>query len=174
MADYKPARISVFECFCIFIVLTSLASLALLALGNFSTRLALPIGLFTTASTVLLGFKTWPKFSLKNTPVSVFIILMAILMRYPSAPYVSGGQDQGVYVNMAAQYERTGKNFIQDNVRRSAQEVGLGNYYDEYNQRNTSKAIPEKFEGQHLPGIYISNLEKSEYVFQFYPLPNNR
>lgn len=61
---------------------------------------------------------------------------------------------------MAATYERTGKTFITDHLRE-----GLGTkekeIYDEANHL---------IRGYHQPGVFITDLEKSEYVFQFYPL----
>ncbi len=94
--------------------------------------------------------------SLRQIPIPLlFILLVALLFRAQPYLYVPGGQDQGVYVNMSATYEKTGSTFLIDDVRKKAIESGLKKFYDSANQ---------------MPGIYIKSLSKSEYVFQFYPL----
>ncbi|MDD4110574.1 MAG: hypothetical protein PHS54_03360 [Clostridia bacterium] len=77
---------------------------------------------------------------------------------------------------MAAYYSENGSAFINDDIRDQL----ISDYQDLYDKLNQGKVwqsgtdhpryVADKYEGNHLPGVYIKNLENSEYVFQFYPL----
>lgn len=109
--------------------------------------------------------------SLRQIPIPVlFILLVALLFRAQPYLYVPGGQDQGVYVNMSVAYEQNGSTFVIDDVRKKAVESDLREFYDSANQIGRRIVKEGAYEGAHLPGIYIKDLSKSEYVFQFYPL----
>lgn len=73
-----------------------------------------------------------------------------------------GGEDQGIYVNMAAYYNTHHSTFIVDSVRASLP-PSLVNEYDKTNQLGHLGTA-------HFPGIFIKNLSHSIYEFQFYPL----
>jgi hypothetical protein len=118
------------------------------------------------------------------------ILLIALFFRLEPYLYVLGGQDEGIYVNMSAWYDRHGSTFIQDMVREQLDDKGK-KVYDRENQfelfRDSKIAgaglvssgkmngqllryAPGEAEGIHVPGVFIQDLTKSTYVFQFYPL----
>jgi len=99
------------------------------------------------------------------------IILMGVLILMPRwSPflYVEGGQDQGIYISMSSHFARTGGVSIKDRVR----EPLTASQKTEYDKRNNSSnvSMEGRSEGWHQPGVYIGELSKSSYVFQFYPL----
>lgn len=103
------------------------------------------------------------------------ILVVALVLRLDPSRYVLGAQDQGTYVLLSQQYLREGGNFHIDRLRESIDDPELLAYYDTYNQRHVGmESMPwfekGKYEGAHYMGLYVSNLEKSEYVFQFYPV----
>ncbi len=102
----------------------------------------------------------------------LLLILCCLIFRAEPYLYLLGGQDQGVYVNMAAYYSREGRPFIEDPVPLRMGDRDAAAVYAAYNQ---VAFIPQnrtegKAEGNFLPGVYIRNLQKSEYVFQFFHL----
>jgi len=80
-----------------------------------------------------------------------------------------GGQDQGLYVNMSSFYQKEGRTFIKDEIRSDLSD-SRKEIYDERNQYYLEVKKQGQYEGGHHLGIYIKDLAKSEYVFQFYPL----
>jgi len=163
-------RLHIFESVFLFVVLVSISSLFLLVLNRFSSINAVLLGsiVFVFFSAV---FKF--KFALSDERFGrgIFIILIVALF-FRAEPYlwVMGGQDQGIYVNMSATYERTGSTFITDEVRENIDSAKIRDYYDTNNQMNIRMVREKQYEGEHLPGVYIKDLSESEYVFQFYPL----
>lgn len=161
---------NLFDLFILFVVCTSFVSIFLLVLNQFDPYYAVPAAIILTGISVkLLHLKIYP--GLRGIPVSLILILLAGLI-FRFAPYLTvyGGQDQGVYVNMSATYETNGSTFIVDEVRKSAVEAGLQEWYDAKNQSRRENVEEGKYEGEHLPGIYIKRLKDSKYVYQFYPL----
>ncbi|SHE36640.1 hypothetical protein SAMN02745206_00204 [Desulfacinum infernum DSM 9756] len=163
-----------------FIFITSYTAVLALALGHFDPSLVLLTGLTLS---LFLWFPLHPKIKHARTSLhlganDVFFILsiLSLALFFRSGPYlyIMGDQDQGVYVNMASEYARNGKPFLKDSVRKIITDKDILELYDSYNHKHSHdprKAhLKNKYEGAHLPGIYIKNLSKSEYVFQFYPL----
>lgn len=180
------------DLFVVWIVAVSLAAVFLLVLERFSGLGALAGG--TLLSALLLLFLRPSIVSIRKIPPGLLlIILVALCCRLQPYIWIMGWQDPGTYVNMAAHYERHGSTFIKDSFRESltAQEK---KYYDNMvlddlsqgsvNRDSLSGTYPlvnaeilAKFNLSQLigyasiiPGIYIKNLDASEYVFQFYPL----
>jgi hypothetical protein len=86
----------------------------------------------------------------------VLIIGVALLFRLPPFEYVLGGQDQGVYVNMAMELAKSGGLDPSDKV---IQVLADGHMRALYTQQNYSTA--------YLPGVYGS---PQGHTFQFYHL----
>lgn len=154
------------------VVTVSAISVAALALGIFSAVHVLILG-FLTAGLVVWGFRFRLSARVKGVPPIIFLIVLAALFfRVQPYLYVPGGQDQGVYMNIAAVFERGGSTQIRDDIR-AGLDGELLQYYDRANQSlilPPSERVEGKYEGVHIAGVYIKNLEKSQYVFQFYPL----
>lgn len=102
--------------------------------------------------------------------IIIIILLFSIILRIPSSLIYLGGSDEGVYTNMAVAYEKYGSNFVVDGTREKLNDSEKS-YYDGLNNKiNQPYILQGEFEGNHLPGMEIKDISKSEYVFQFYPL----
>lgn len=151
------------------IVITSMVMLAQLVLGVFTPLTALLIGTLFTGVLGLLFITrvNWP--ALRTLQIVFVIALLALLPRLNPFLYVWGGQDEGIYVSMSSHFTRTGGLTIKDTVREQlppAAKIA----YDKPNQTHNVKTLQNLYEGEHEPGIFIKNLDHSEYIFQFYPL----
>ncbi len=168
MARSKPANL--FDTFVLFIAASSYTSIFLLVLNKFNAFWALTIA--TAITSIISGLlRTKIQLHLREVPIPlVLILLISLIFRWQPYLYVPGGQDQGTYVNMSVAYEKNGSTFIIDEVRKKAIESGLREFYDSANFIGRGITKRGKYEGIYLPGIYIKDLSKSEYVFQFYPL----
>jgi len=145
-------------------------SILLLVFNIFNSFIAVIAGLLVTITIFYLFRVKLVLFDSRFDCAFLFILLIALLFRAQPYLYVLGGQDQGLYVNMSSAYQKNGSTFWFDQVRARLSDDVLINYYDNHNHFNLSLVESGKYEGQHFPGVYVKNLEKSEYVFQFYPL----
>jgi len=163
--------VNLFDLLIWLIVCLSLTSISLLVVNKFNAYYAGAAGIgLAVISAGLLRLKI--NLTLRGIPLALVIILLGSLA-FRAQPYlfVPGGQDQGVYVTMSAAYERDGSTFIIDEVREKAIKFGLKDWYDAANQKEKLPHVkPGKYEGGHLPGVYVKDFSRSEYVFQFYPL----
>jgi hypothetical protein len=168
MSHNKTANL--FDLLILLTVCISFTSIALLVFNTFHPYSAAISGILLAGTTVkFLSLKI--EWRPHRVPVVLLVIfLVALFFRAQPYLYVPGGQDQGVYVTMSATYEKKGSTFIKDEVRKKAVELGLQKYYDRFSQSFRRKVVKGEYEGQHLPGIYIKDLSKSLYVYQFYPL----
>jgi len=169
MNDDKSINISFLELLLWFVGITSVISVTTLILGVFKPKLVLVgtaviLSVFYYFKNIKLDFHINKK-CLASLLVLIFV---ALLFRIDFEQYIMGGQDEGVYVNMSKYFETHGQIFPVDEFRESL-DVKLLNIYDRNNLR-IAKAVKNKKEGAFLPGVYIKNQEKSEYVFQFYHL----
>lgn len=122
-----------------------MAALVSILYWNF-LRLQLPVG------TRLLDGLNW---------YHVLIILfVALSFRLPAFNYVFGGQDQGVYVNMASSIKNNGSIKAKDPVI----DAFVGEYYDIY--------LKDNYASSYLPGVYrvTGGDGKVDVEFQFYHL----
>ncbi len=160
--------ISLIDIVLLFVVSVTFSSIILLISNRFNSLHALLIGIVLT----ILFLKFFNiKFVLRDNRFSIFflfIILISLLFRSEPYLYIMGGQDEGIYVNMSATYERTGSTFIVDHLRDGLDDEGKKTY-DDVNH-GISIIKKNRYEGVHLPGIYIKDLNRSLYVFQFYPI----
>lgn len=168
MTHSRP--VNLFDLFIFLIVCLSFASILLLVLNRFNPYYAVAIGV-AISGIFAMFFRSKIDPGIRGIPPFLLVILVVgVVLRVPPSLYVTGGQDHGVYINMGATYEKKGSTFIVDHVRKKAIEAGLGKYYDSTNQMKLRKVKVGSYEGTHLPGIYIKDFKKSEYVYQFYPL----
>lgn len=140
---------------------TGLAATGLLLCGWFSAQLALILGIGTA---LLLARPLW-RHAESNSPWTsrsaaalAAVLLLAFLLRWPPALHVQGGQDQGVYMSMAAHFVETGDLYIEDAVRdqlRTPEAIGR------YDSNNRS--------GVYEPGIY-TDAQRDHYFSRFYHL----
>ena len=165
-----PKFFTVFEIVVAQIVLTSTVSIAALFAQGFSATPCLAVATLLNLALWTLWRKRlrWARLDLWVLP----ILAVAAFLRVKPYNWIMGGQDQGIYMNMAGHVGRAGTFFVQDSVREKLSPE-LQKIYDLYNQRNVypdDMFVPHKAEGTHVPGVYVSSLQDSRYVFQFYPL----
>lgn len=89
------------------------------------------------------------------------VLLVALLLRWPPYATVLGGQDQGLYSNIAAELLRSGDLRVEDAelARIAAQGTPARDTY-----------IRENYRDPFLPGVYTSEDGRRELTFQFYHL----
>ena len=169
----KDHHITLFDVLLVLIVSVSLCSVVLLTLHRFNPKVSLVLGLILT----LLFLRI---FGLRITRsddrfgIGIFLILLlALVFRAEPYSYITGGWDPGLYTIMSSYYDEKGSSYITDNVR-SRLNDDQKQFYDHNNHYLLSEhRYPElkgKYEGKHYPGVFIKDLDKSRYVFQFYPL----
>lgn len=142
----------------VLIASASLAGIALGLLGGFSAPLVVAIAVLCT----WLYHRLVPmraSAGLLRAGQVLAVLLVALLLRLPPHPYVLAGQDQGVYMNMAAELVRTHDIAVVDpEIDRLA---GVG-------------ALPAYLAGNYdfyLPGVYpYGDVARPRLVFQFYHL----
>ena len=155
---------------------TSLLAVALLCADIFDPLRAVAGGLFLTLLVwvyrpISKAAKESSNGDSRHTVAVLALMALALFFRADPYLWVGGGQDQGVYVSMASHYANTGSPFITDTARNSLN-AELTEKYDRSNIIVFDEADfkADKYEGRFLPGIYVKNVEESEYVFQFYPV----
>ena len=153
-----------------FIVITSGIMVLQLVMGVFEPKRSLFISLLTclVVGLVFVRQVVLPK-SERYIAGLIFMGLLILMPRWSPFLYVEGGQDEGIYVSMSSHFTSTGGWRIRDKVREPLSEIQKIEY-DKLNSQDLNVLIPDKYEGLHQPGIYIGDLDKSLYVFQFYPL----
>lgn len=125
----------------------------------FPTTSAIIALLFSVVSTKYLSDKLFLTYQ-KNIYYGLLLTLIfAFSLR--SAPYkmLHGGQDQGLYVNMSAHFERGEEIYFNDDIIPEIENKELKQIYQ--------KNIGSK---DFLPGIYRAKEAEEDYVFQFYHL----
>ena len=167
--NIRRTEVGILDLLVAVLILTSVAMLTQLVLGVFSPIRALLIGVVLTVA-LSLTFVNQAVFPVPRNFIIVLTLgLLALLPRLDPFLYVWGGQDQGVYVAMSSQFARTGKIPVFDEAREQLSPDSKL-FYDKLNHYNPHDVVQGQYEGEHEPGIYIKDLSKSEYVFQFFPL----
>lgn len=147
------------------LVASGLAGLACAALGIFKAPQVLTFGLLASAVYGYIG--RGPEVTQADRPdlpllPLLSLLLVALLFRVPAIDYASGGQDQGVYVNMAAHIVRTGGFAIDDPVSKRLQG-------SDAEQRYQAENAP--LNGDFLLGIFERDTASGpHFEFQFYHL----
>lgn len=101
----------------------------------------------------------------------LLILLIAAYFRFPPANYVPGGQDQGVYVNAANHFARTGRVFLRDEtIGLLDDNKPLQELYVTRNYRAINKNQFGKYRGSFIPGFYVGDFSQHQLVAQFYHL----
>ena len=168
--------VNLFDAFMLLVYVISIISVASLAFKVFNGH---RVVLFSSIVTILFFFIKREylviDFTVKDSRHFLPLLLLVLAgLFFRSEPYLfsAGGQDQGVYVNMSRYFEENGTVFIEDELRNSLTEP-MKVLYDKNNLRIENREnvrVNGKREGAFLPGIYVKNQKKSQYVFQFYHL----
>lgn len=140
---------------------TGIAALGLLLADAYTAQRAFLLG---TLAAALLVRPLWNaedpvRWPARGPLALVVILLLAAIIRWPGALHVQGGQDQGVYVAMAAHYDRHGHIDIEDPVRAALTSPEAKSRFDAGNAG-----------GVYEPGIYIDVDRPGHYFPRFYHL----
>lgn len=144
----------------VFLLSASFAGVALAVAGFFLASLVLAIaGLCTWAYHVRVRDTRSPARAELRLQYIIPILLVALCFRLAPFDYVIGGQDQGLYTNIAAELVRThGIAVVDPEIQRLAGSTALSNYQH------------DNYIDPFLPGVYTSTDGKNELTFQFYHL----
>jgi len=150
----------------------SIVGITLLSLGLFTPRNVM-LGAIGTA-----GVCAW--FLRKRAVVGrlwgpewvlVAILFVAVLVRSNPATFLNGGQDPGVYSAMAIHICQTGTLQLSDTLLPDLSEnEDLRSYYLKRPMHRLVEKRPGVWGGNMLPGVYLADLEKNQWDFQFYAL----
>ncbi|MFM1848129.1 MAG: hypothetical protein RL417_1603 [Pseudomonadota bacterium] len=169
------------EALALSLIVPSLVGLVLVE-GSFFTREAILSGLgLVDALLAAVLFRTQrpamlPSQSDLRRKIWVFPILAALLigaaLRYPSLNYVRGGQDPGVYVNIANSLALRGTLTIVDPIAAplSKRDTPLGKIYFKNSYRAMACKPDGGCRGSFQPGFYLRGIAPSEIIPQFYHL----
>lgn len=89
----------------------------------------------------------------------ILLILVALIFRLPAYHYVLGGQDEGLYVNIAHYINDTGGIAVHDRTKR---ELEGSPFLDNYIAENQIAG------GTYLAGVYKRSYKNGKLEFQFY------
>ena len=155
-----------------FIAVTSAVMLAQLLASQFSAGSALAVSVVACSAGVAFVVRLQGPPSVRLLAGLLAAGAIVLVPRWAPFLYVEGGQDQGVYVAMSSHFERTGGVGIVDAVRERLPAEERPSYDRLNNTYDAAAAAeaPGRSEGEHQPGIFIEDLTRSAYVFQFYPL----
>ena len=150
----------------------SLIAVTLLSLGHFTPY---TVTLGAAASAVVSGYAlrkrsfvmklTWSEWTV------IAVLLLAVGLRSNPATYLSGGQDPGIYSAMGIHFARTGTLELHDTLLPELSDnQEIRSYYLKKSMHRLKEKRPNRWIGNMLPGVYLSNLEKNQWDFQFYAL----
>lgn len=145
----------------VFTIVTSLVGLATTLTGVFH---APQVFLISVVLTILCANGTGKNAArlpgLAPRPLHVvLLILVALVFRLPAYHYVLGGQDEGVYVNIAHYINDTGGIAVHDRLK---QELEGSPFLDKYVTENKIN------EQSYLGGVYKRGYKNAKLEFQFY------
>jgi hypothetical protein len=144
----------------VFMVVTGMVGLLSTLAGQFHAPQVLLGSLLLSG---LYGYKTsarcrWPGAAPRWRHI-IGLLTVALFLRVPAYHYVMGGQDEGVYVNVAHYINHTGGIRAHDRVKQQLQDTPYLQLYAADNRVSTDA---------YLAGIYTRDMKNSKLEFQFY------
>ncbi|MBB6242675.1 4-amino-4-deoxy-L-arabinose transferase-like glycosyltransferase [Rhodanobacter sp. MP1X3] len=129
------------------------------------------------ATTLLTGIYVWRTRGRRSSnPLAgakpkhvILLILVCLFFRLPAFNYVLGGQDEGVYVNMANYIERTGSLVVWDTPLDKLQGTPFVQTYLDENRFLPPHPELSKMEA-YVGGVYVRSHQSNVLDFQFYHL----
>jgi Flp pilus assembly pilin Flp len=172
MGKVRDIEFSLVDALVTFVVVTSGVTLFQLVRSRFDPASSLFISLLIcgVAGLIFVRRVVLPV-NKRHVIAATLMGLFVLMFRWSPFLYVEGGQDQGVYVSMSAHFARTQGLPVTDQVRERLSDTEKTEY-DKLNNHHDGERVevPGRSEGEHQPGIFIADLSRSAYVFQFYPL----
>jgi len=176
-----PSLRGIIELLVVSLIAPSFIGLALVVTGSFSERFIL-LSLLGVA--VVLGFVCMVCRPEQGSPAalpsprarfSVWILsalLIGAVLRYPSINFVRGGQDPGVYTNIANSLVLRGRLTIVDPIAEplAKRTTPLGKKYFSDSYRAMACKPDGGCRGSFQPGFYLRGIAPSDIVPQFYHL----
>lgn len=155
----------------LFISLFSLQALAWLCAAAFT-----PLNVGAGAVVCLLiTLRLWRRFFpglprlVRGEWLLVGITVLGFLLRCNPSSYLYGGQDPGVYANVAGYFARHGTTILRDPLLDELKDApALREYYVSKSIRTAVQQADGHWVGNMLPGIYLQDLDKNEFISQFY------
>lgn len=158
----------VLELIAILILVTGMIGFAAALAGIFSAPEIWVSGLLITSCCAWRLRPRLPSKSIARWQDILLLAVLAISLRVPAYDYVLGGQDEGLYVNIANVIERTGGIAITDKI---AGQLRGSPYLATYLEGNRGAYVIEgKTYPDYLNGIYPDQPEPTALEFQFYGL----
>jgi hypothetical protein len=162
-----------FVALALFISLFSVQALGWLSIGRF-----IPINVFGGGGVcLLLTIVLWRKYAphipamMRGEWVLIAIAVCGLTLRSNPSPFIFGGQDPGVYANMASYFAQHGTAIIKDPLLEELRDdPTLRNYYTLRSMRRPQNSADRGWTGQMVPGIYLQDVEKNQFNPQFYYL----
>ena len=150
----------------------SLLALTLLSIGIFTPRNVVLVAMVSGAICVSLRRKRSSLGRLRLGDLGILaVLLIAIFFRSNPATFLNGGQDPGVYSAMAIHFARTGSLELKDTLLPELSDnKEIASYYLKRSMHRLREKRPNTWVGNMLPGVYLTNLEKNQWDFQFYAL----
>jgi len=128
------------------------------------------------AGTLLTGIYAWrvhrigaPAARAPEWTHVVLLLLVCLFFRLPTFNYVLGGQDEGLYVNIAHYIERTGGIEVRDITLDKLEGTPFVDRYLSENRQIRAYSGPLKG-GSFVSGVYVNGPTDSGLSFQFYHL----
>lgn len=153
-----------------FLSLFSLAALGLLSLESFTPPLVIGGAILSLLASIVFFSRRRSLKGLSRAELGVLaLVVVAFAFRANSSVYVYGGQDPGVYTNVASYFAERGTWIIKDPLLEEFE--GRRDLRDYYVANSFRSAGQNPFGGWHgnmLPGVYLTDLDKNEWVSQFY------
>lgn len=153
------AGYSSFEVICLFVGVLGSVSAAAIALDSFFTGWVLGLSVVATLACVLLcGSRDVEPLrdqrrTLKEVVMSIGVGVVAVFFRFGSYTFLQGGQDQGLYVNMASTLHKWGSVRFPDSFRASLDQTAQ-----------------QMYDQTRLASISIVDSLHSTATIEFYPL----
>ena len=168
----RPALEAYFFAIVVFIALISLASVTLLSLQSFTPLLVFGAAAFALVCSGLFLKRYGPSRTMSRPEWCVVALVVgAFALRANTGINVYGGQDPGVYTNVASYFAKHGTWVIKDQLLDELQDrPDLRKYYVATTLSRTVLVPNAGWVGVMVPGIYLSDMEKNEWVAQFYPV----
>lgn len=149
----EKLEITYYELILFWVAIVSALIVLMLSLSKFSPSVVL-IGGIVILLLVVRFMNISPKVDKRLNIAVLIIMIIALLLRSGIITHYMGGQDQGLYVNMAATMIKSGSIDFSDRLRESLPEKMLDNY----------DSILEAGIGP------IDDINNSKYTVDFYPM----
>lgn len=167
---HRSALEAYFFAIVVFISLISLTAVALLSFQVFTPVFVLIGAGASLIPTMAVRKRCQPTQRLTRPEwIVIALVALAFGLRWNTSTYVYGGQDPGVYSNIASYFAEHGTWIVKDHLLGEFEgRNDLRDYYVATSLRRAAQTPNGTWFGNMLPGVYLQDLDKNEWVSQFY------